>query len=100
MGVSWLAVFRSRRMAAVFLLGFGSGLPYYLTANTLQAWLASVGMDLGTIATFNAIGLAYTFKFVWAPVFDRFALPLLGRRRGWILVLQLGLAGAIAAMGC
>lgn len=99
MGMRRLAVFRSRRMIALFLLGFGSGLPYYLTANTLQAWLSSVGMELETIATFNAIGLAYTFKFAWAPLFDRFALPLLGRRRGWMLVLQLGLGAAIAAMG-
>lgn len=95
----WLEVFRSRRMAILFVLGFSSGLPLYLTGNTLQAWLSSVGVDLGQLATFSAIGLAYTFKFLWAPVFDAFELPFLGRRRGWLVALQLALVAAIAAMG-
>lgn len=86
-------------MAVVFVLGFSSGLPLYLTGNTLQAWLTQVGVDLGRIATLSAIGLAYTFKFAWAPVFDWIELPFLGRRRGWMLALQLALVGAIAAMG-
>jgi len=97
--VDWLGVFRSRRMAVLFVLGFSSGLPLYLTGQTLQAWLSSVGVELGGIAAFNAIGLAYTFKFAWSPVFDRLELPVLGRRRGWMLALQLGLVAAIAAMG-
>lgn len=97
--MGWLAVFRSRRMAVLFLLGFSSGLPLYLTGNTLQAWLTTVGLELGQIATFSAIGLAYTFKFAWAPLFDWIALPFLGRRRGWLLALQLLLIAAIAAMG-
>jgi PAT family beta-lactamase induction signal transducer AmpG len=98
-GMGWLGVFRSRRMAILFVLGFSSGLPLYLTGNTLQAWLSSVGADLGQIATLSAIGLAYTLKFLWAPVFDWIALPFLGRRRGWLLALQLALVAAIAAMG-
>lgn len=97
--MDWLGVFRSRRMAMLFVLGFSSGLPLYLTGNTLQAWLTSVGVDLGHIATFSAIGLAYTFKFLWAPVFDWIELPFLGRRRGWMLALQLALIVAIAALG-
>src|SRR5689334_17022467 len=86
-------------MAILFVLGFSSGLPLYLTGNTLQAWLSSVGADLGQIATLSAIGLAYTLKFAWAPVFDWIELPLLGRRRGWLFALQLALVAAIVAMG-
>jgi MFS transporter, PAT family, beta-lactamase induction signal transducer AmpG len=93
------AVFTSRRMAVLFLLGFSSGLPNLLTSQTLQAWMDAVGLDLGRIANLNAIGLAYTLKFLWAPLFDRWRLPFLGRRRGWLLALQLLLIGAIATMG-
>ncbi len=86
-------------MAVLFVLGFSSGLPLYLTGNTLQAYLTSVGLDLGGIAAFSAIGLAYTFKFAWAPVFDWIELPFLGRRRGFLIALQVALIAAIAAMG-
>ncbi len=74
-----LAVFRSRRMAILFALGFASGTPYFLTSQTLQAWMSSIGVDTGRIAALSAVGLAYTFKFLWAPLLDRFRLPLLGR---------------------
>lgn len=94
-----LTVFRSRRMAVLFLLGFSGGLPLYLTSQTLQAWMTAVGLDLGGIADLSAIGLAYTFKFLWAPLLDRYQLPLLGRRRGWLVALQLALVAAIATMG-
>jgi PAT family beta-lactamase induction signal transducer AmpG len=96
--MSCFAVFRSRRMAALFLLGFSSGLPLLLTSQTLQAWLTAEQLSLEQIAAVSSVGLAYTFKFAWAPLFDRFELPFLGRRRGWVLVFQLGLIGAIAAM--
>ncbi|HEY0985946.1 MAG TPA: MFS transporter [Kofleriaceae bacterium] len=96
--MSWFAVFRSRRMAALFLLGFSSGLPLLLTSQTLQAWLTAEQLSLDQIAAVSSVGLAYTFKFAWAPLLDRFRLPFLGRRRGWVLVFQLGLIGAIAAM--
>jgi MFS transporter, PAT family, beta-lactamase induction signal transducer AmpG len=96
--MGWLAVFRSRRMAVLFVLGFSSGLPLLLTGQTLQAWLTAEGVPLGRIAAVSSVGLAYTFKFAWAPVLDRFQLPVLGRRRGWVLVFQLGLVAAIAAM--
>lgn len=94
-----LDVFRSKRMAVLYLLGFSGGLPLLLTGQTLQAWMTSVGLDLGSIADLSAIGLAYTLKFLWAPLLDRYRLPFLGRRRGWLLVLQLGLVAAIAVMG-
>lgn len=96
--MGWLAVFRSRRMAVLFVLGFSSGLPLLLTGQTLQAWLTAEHVPLARIAAVSSVGLAYTFKFAWAPLLDRFALPVLGRRRGWVLVFQLGLVAAIAAM--
>jgi MFS transporter, PAT family, beta-lactamase induction signal transducer AmpG len=96
---SRLAVFRSRKMAALFLLGFSGGLPLLLTGQTLQAWMTDAGVDLGRIADLSAVGLAYTLKFAWAPLLDRYRLPFLGRRRGWLLALQLALVVAIAVMG-
>ena len=86
-------------MAVLFLLGFSSGLPYLLTGQTLQAWMQQVGLDLGGIASLNAIALAYTLKVLWSPLLDRIRLPFLGRRRGWLLTLQLALMVTIAAMG-
>src|SRR5690348_13918624 len=86
-------------MAVLFLLGFSSGLPNLLTSQTLQAWMETVGLDLGRIANLNAIQLAYTLKFLWAPLIDRFRLPFLGRRRGWLLALHVLLIAVIAMMG-
>lgn len=79
-------------------LGFASGLPLALTAGTLQAWLTVDGVDLQTIGLFSLVGLPYTLKFFWAPVMDRFSLPWLGRRRGWMLAAQLGLLAGILAL--
>ena len=89
----------NKRMAAILLLGFSSGLPLNLTGSTLQAWLASAGMDIKTIGIFGLVGLPYTFKFLWAPFLDRYLPPLLGRRRGWILIYQALLALFIGALG-
>ena len=95
-----LAVWKSRRIGLLFVLGFASGLPLYLTSQTLQAWLTSLDeVPTSRIAALSLVGLAYTFKFAWAPLLDRFHLPFLGRRRGWILVFQVCLCAAIAAMG-
>lgn len=95
---SVLRVFGQRKMAALTLLGLASGLPYLLTRDTLQAWLTVEGVDLTTIGLLGLVAVPYTWKFVWAPVLDRFVPPFLGRRRGWLLVFQIGLAVAIAAM--
>ena len=95
------AIFTSRRMAVVFLLGFSSGLPLLLVGQTLQLWTTESGFKLADIAALSLIGLAYTFKFLWAPLLDRYSLPWLGRRRGWLLVFQLGLMamlGTIASL--
>jgi len=82
----------------MLLLGFASGLPLALSAGTLQAWLTIEGLDIRTIGFFALAGLPYTFKFAWAPLADRFEPPLLGRRRGWLLVTQLGLAALCFVM--
>ncbi|MSR09994.1 MAG: MFS transporter [Gammaproteobacteria bacterium] len=87
------------RVAAALTLGFASGLPYNLSDSTLQAWLATLNMDIKTIGWLTLIGAPYAFKFLWAPILDRYALPFLGRRRGWMLVLQVVLAGLIALLG-
>ena len=81
------------RLAVVTVLGFASGLPLALTGQALQAWLSVDGIDIATIGFLSLVGLPYTFKFLWAPLMDRFELlPRLGRRRGWLIVTQLALA--------
>ena len=89
----------NRRIAAVALLGFASGMPLALTGGTLQAWMAVEGVDLKTIGIFSLVGLPYAFKFFWAPLLDRYAFPFLGRRRGWILCSQFILMGLIVLLG-
>lgn len=96
---SALSVFRSRKIFLLLLLGFSSGLPLALTGATLQAWLAVEGVDLMTIGWFALAGQPYVYKFLWAPLMDRYTLPFLGRRRGWLVATQLALLVAIAWMG-
>ncbi|CAD5373272.1 AmpG permease [Rubrivivax sp. A210] len=86
------------RFAVVALLGFASGLPLALTGQALQAWLTVEGLSLATIGFLSLVGLPYTFKFLWAPLLDRFDLPWLGRRRGWLVLSQLALAAALWAL--
>jgi PAT family beta-lactamase induction signal transducer AmpG len=90
-------------MALIFAMGFSSGLPLLLTLGTLGWWLREVGVELKTIGLFALVGLPYSFKFLWAPALDHAPFPLLtrrfGRRRGWALATQLGLAASIAGMG-
>lgn len=89
----------SVRMVVAFAMGFACGLPLLLTISLLQAWMSDAGVDLGTIGLFALVGLPYTLKFLWAPIFDRFTLKLFGRRRGWLLLAQLLLMVAIATLG-
>jgi MFS transporter, PAT family, beta-lactamase induction signal transducer AmpG len=96
--LSILRVFTQRKMAAILLLGFSSGLPLYLSSRTLQAWMTLEGVDLTTIGLFSLVALPYSLKFVWAPVMDRYIPPFLGRRRGWLLITQVALLLSIAAM--
>jgi PAT family beta-lactamase induction signal transducer AmpG len=86
------------RLGVMLPLGFASGLPLALTGGTLQAWLTMANVELATIGLFAYVGLPYTLKFMWAPVMDRWVPPWLGRRRGWMIVTQLGLAGFLTAM--
>ena len=86
---------RAHRMLVVTVLGFASGLPLALTGQSLQAWMTLDGLDIATIGFLSLVGLPYTFKFLWAPLMDRFDLPWLGRRRGWLVLTQLLLAAAL-----
>ena len=85
-------------MAALLFLGFASGLPLFLTSKTLQAWMSIEGVNLGAIGLFSLVGLPYSLKFIWSPLIDRFVPPFLGRRRGWLVLMQGALLVAIAAM--
>jgi MFS transporter, PAT family, beta-lactamase induction signal transducer AmpG len=95
---SLVQVFGSRKMAALTFIGFSSGLPLFLTSRTLQAWMTVEKVDLTAIGLFSLVGLPYSLKFIWSPLIDRFTIPILGRRRGWIITLQIGLLIAIALM--
>ena len=95
---STLSLAALHRLVVVTVLGFASGLPLALTGQAMQAWLTADGIDLATIGFLSLVGLPYTFKFLWAPLMDRFDLPLLGRRRGWLVLAQLALAGALLAL--
>ncbi|HJV83308.1 MAG TPA: AmpG family muropeptide MFS transporter [Noviherbaspirillum sp.] len=80
-------------------LGFSSGLPLFILYNLLSAWLKSENVDLKAIGLFALVGFPYTWKFVWSPLMDRFHFPMLGRRRGWMLITQIALLGTVASMG-
>jgi PAT family beta-lactamase induction signal transducer AmpG len=95
---SLMQVFGSRKMAAILFLGFSSGLPLYLTNRTLQAWMTVEGVDLATVGRVTLLSLPYSLKFLWAPLLDRYVPPFLGRRRGWLLIIQTLLGITIAAM--
>jgi PAT family beta-lactamase induction signal transducer AmpG len=90
------------RLMAMLLLGFSSGLPFFLTANILGFWLRDAGTSLTAIGFLSWVGFAYSFKFLWAPLIDRLDAPVfgrwLGRRRGWMLIAQLLVAAGLAAM--
>jgi MFS transporter, PAT family, beta-lactamase induction signal transducer AmpG len=96
---SVLREFLTGRMLVAALMGFASGLPLLLTITLLQAWLTEAGISLGEIGLFALIGIPYTVKFLWAPFMDRYVPPLLGRRRGWLFILQLLLAASILGLG-
>jgi PAT family beta-lactamase induction signal transducer AmpG len=96
---TWREAIFNRRMLICVFIGFSSGLPLYLLINLLPAWLRSEHVDLKTIGLFALIQLPYTWKFLWSPLLDRFAFPLLGRRRGWMLVTQLLLLATIPVFG-
>ncbi|ORJ49019.1 muropeptide transporter AmpG [Kluyvera intermedia] len=99
MSSHYLRIFQQPKSAILLMLGFASGLPLALTSGTLQAWMTVANVDLKTIGFFSLVGQAYVFKFLWSPMMDRYTPSFLGRRRGWLLLTQLGLLVSIAAMG-
>ncbi len=100
---SSLRLYLQPRLLFVFVMGFASGLPLALSSATLSFWLAESGIALAAIGLFALVGTPYNFKFLWAPLIDRVPLPgltrRLGRRRSWMLVIQVGLMTAIAVLG-
>ena len=92
-------LYTRRRVAPLLVLGFASGLPLALTGGTLQAWATVEKVSLQEIGFLTLVGTAYTLKFLWAPMIDRYAPPLLGRRRGWMLLTQVLLALGMMVMG-
>ena len=91
----------SPKILVMLALGFSSGLPYNLIGNTLGYWLADEHTRLSAIGFISWVGIAYSLKFLWAPILDRTRLPLLGvlgRRRGWILLAQFIIGGGLLAM--
>ncbi|MCP4111335.1 MAG: AmpG family muropeptide MFS transporter [Desulfobacteraceae bacterium] len=96
---SILEIICSGRMLVALLMGFACGLPLLLTISVLQAWMKEEGVDLTVIGIMSLVGIPYTLKFLWAPFLDRFTLPFLGRRRGWLLTAQTALMLSIVWMG-
>jgi PAT family beta-lactamase induction signal transducer AmpG len=103
---TWLEsarVYSDRRILVILFLGFSSGLPLLLVFSTLSIWLKIEGVSLTAIGLFSLVRTPYTFKFLWAPVIDRVALPVitgwLGRRRSWAIVAQVVLMISIFALG-
>lgn len=96
-----LRALRQPKVLAMLLLGFSSGLPLYLVGNTMGYWMREGGSELSAIGFLSWVGLAYSLKFLWAPLIDKTDVPLLGRlghRRGWMLLSQLVVAAALAGM--
>lgn len=94
-----LAIYTDPRALTMLFLGFSSGMPLLLIFSTLSLWLVEAGVDRGTVTMFSWAALAYSFKFVWAPLIDALPLPgltkLMGRRRAWLIVAQLSVVCAI-----
>jgi MFS transporter, PAT family, beta-lactamase induction signal transducer AmpG len=95
---SLIRVLASPKMLAIAALAASSGFPNQLTEGALQAWLKDTGATNTTIGIMSYVALPYLLKFLWAPLVDRYPLPFLGRRRGWILTMQVALAAALAAL--
>lgn len=88
----------STRMLILLALGFSSGLPLLLTGGTLKIWLAREQVDISTIGYFSWVGMSYSLKFLWAPLLDRFSILPIGRRKSWMVVTQLAIAGLLFFM--
>lgn len=91
-------VLLNSRLLAALILGFSSGLPFALTASTLQAWFTQSQVDFATIGLLSLLGIPYTLKFLWSPYLDFYQVPKLGLRKGWILLMQVGLVIGLFVM--
>ncbi len=89
-------IFSSPKLLIIMGLGAASGFPNQITESALQAWLKDAGTSNTTIGVLTYVAIPYLLKFLWAPLLDRYPLPFLGRRRGWMFVFQMCLAVAIA----
>ena len=89
----------NRRMLICIFTGFSSGLPLFILYQLVPGWLRSEGVSLTEIGLFSLIGIPYVWKFMWSPLMDRYSLPILGRRRSWMLFTQIALLFSIAAFG-
>lgn len=96
--MTFSSIYFGRRVSPLLALGFASGLPLALTGGTLQAWATIENVSLQEIGFLTLVGSAYTLKFLWAPLIDRYAPPLLGRRRGWMAMMQVLLAIGFVGM--
>lgn len=89
----------SVKMLCMLGLGFSSGVPFLIIKDVIKAWMTEESIDITMIGLFSALSMPYTFKFLWSPFMDRFTLPFLGHRRGWILLSQVALLLLIALLG-
>ena len=89
----------NRRMLICVFTGFTSGLPLYLLFQLVPGWLRMEGVGLAEIGFFALVQFPFTWKFIWSPIMDRFTLPFLGHRRGWMLVTQVALLFSMGSMG-
>lgn len=96
---TWKEALLNRRMLICIFTGFSSGLPLYLLLNLVPAWLYTEGISIKAIGLLALMQIPYIWKFLWSPLLDRYALPWLGRRRGWMAVTQIALLVLIAALG-
>jgi PAT family beta-lactamase induction signal transducer AmpG len=98
-----VSVYLEKRLIIIFLMGFASGLPFLLSGATLSIWLTEAGVSLTAIGLFTLVGTPYNVKYLWAPLIDRLPVPILskilGRRRAWMVVIQLGMMGSIIGLG-
>ena len=97
--IPWHQAIKNRRMLICIFTGLASGMPLYVLYQLVPVWLREGGVSLAEIGLFSLVGLPYTWKFMWAPLMDRYVPPFLGRRRGWMLVAQVALLFSIGVLG-